>query len=50
VEDHRGHLAPGLVADLTVYDRPLVAGPELLATRVDLTVVGGEIVYERGAE
>ncbi|MBK9034307.1 MAG: amidohydrolase [Myxococcales bacterium] len=50
VEEQRGHLAPGLVADLTVYDRPLVAGRELLDTHVDLTVVGGEIVFERGAE
>ena len=50
VEDYRGHLAPGMVADLTVYDRPLVADHTLLDTRVDLTIVGGEIVYERGAE
>jgi predicted amidohydrolase YtcJ len=50
VEDHRGRMAPGMVADLTVYDRRLTADASLLATEVDLTIVGGEIVYERGAK
>ena len=50
VEDYRGHLAPGMVADLTVYDRPLVADHTLLDAHVDATIVGGELVYERGGE
>ncbi|MEZ4398451.1 MAG: amidohydrolase [Kofleriaceae bacterium] len=48
VEDQRGRLAPGLAADLTVYDRRLVADRSLLDAAVDLTIVGGELVYERG--
>ncbi len=50
VEDFRGHLAPGMVADLTVYDRPLVADHTLLEAHIDATIVGGELVYERGGE
>ena len=49
VEEHRGRVIAGMVADLTVFDRALVEGRELLDTRIDLTVVGGEVVYERGA-
>jgi hypothetical protein len=45
-ENKRGAIAAGMLADLTVYDRALVAG-ELLATRIDMTVVGGRIVFER---
>ncbi len=48
VEQHRGWVVPGMVADLTVFDRPLVAGPGLLDTGVELTIVGGEVVFERG--
>jgi predicted amidohydrolase YtcJ len=47
VEEHRGRLVPGFVADVTVFDRPLVAGRELLDTGVAMTIVGGEVVYER---
>ena len=35
--------------DLTVFDRRLVAGRELLDTEAALTIVGGEVVFERGA-
>jgi predicted amidohydrolase YtcJ len=45
-EGRRGRLAPGYVADLTVFDRELVA-ERLAATRVDLTIVGGRVVYDR---
>jgi predicted amidohydrolase YtcJ len=47
VERSRGALRPGWVADITVYDRPLVADSSLLATQVDMTVVGGDVAYER---
>lgn len=50
VEDERGRMAPGMLADLTVYDRALAADASLLATQIELTIVGGEIVYERGAK
>ncbi len=45
-EMHRGRLVPGQVADITIYDRDL--RPESLRdTQVDLTIVGGRVVYER---
>ena len=46
VEDARGRIRVGMVADLTVVDRQLVAA-DLLETRVDLTIVGGRVVFER---
>ena len=50
VEDQRGRVQPGMVADLTVFDRPLVAGHALLDTEAAATIVGGEIVFERAAK
>ncbi len=46
-EGHHGTIAPGYMADLTVFDHDLVVGPTLLTTRIDLTIVGGAIVYQR---
>ncbi len=48
VEGTRGRVEPGMVADFTVFDRPLVAGRSLLDTQADLTIVGGEVVFDRG--
>jgi predicted amidohydrolase YtcJ len=45
-DDQRGRIAVGMVADLTVYDRPL-RPTSLLETQVDLTVVDGRVVFER---
>lgn len=50
VEDERGRVQPGMVADLTVFDRPLIAGHALLDTEAAATIVGGEIVFERAAK
>jgi predicted amidohydrolase YtcJ len=47
VEGARGKVKVGMAADLTVVDRKLEAGPGLLETQVDLTVVGGRVVFER---
>jgi predicted amidohydrolase YtcJ len=47
VEELRGKVKVGMVADLTVVDRKLEAGAALLETQVDLTVVGGRVVFER---
>jgi predicted amidohydrolase YtcJ len=46
-EAHHGALAPGYVADVSVFDRALAPDRSLLATRADLTIVGGRIVFER---
>lgn len=48
-EANRGSLSPGKWADLAVLgDDPVAVEPEALgAIRVDMTVVGGKIVFER---
>jgi hypothetical protein len=48
-EGNRGSLSPGRWADLAVLsDDPTTVEPEALtAIRVDMTVVGGRIVFER---
>jgi predicted amidohydrolase YtcJ len=45
----KGTLEPGKLADLAVFARDIFHVPpvEILATPVDLTVVGGRVVYER---
>ncbi len=42
-EAHRGRIAPGFIADLTVFDRPLSPDRSLLEAKADLVVVGGAI-------
>src|SRR5262249_15318426 len=46
-ENDRGRVTAGFVADLPVYDRLLPADRRLLEVRIDMTIVGGKIVYER---
>jgi predicted amidohydrolase YtcJ len=46
-EARRGVLAVGRDADLTVFDRALAPDRSLLETRVDFTIVAGEIVFRR---
>jgi predicted amidohydrolase YtcJ len=48
-EAEKGTLAPGKLADLVVFERDLFKIPprEILSTPVDLTIVGGRIVFER---
>lgn len=48
-EDIKGTLEPGKLADLIVLDRDLltVEPSEIMDTEVDLTIVGGEVLYER---
>ena len=43
-EAWRGSATPGMAADLTVFDGPPAT---LLRARVDATIVGGRVVYER---
>jgi len=47
----KGRLVPGQLADVAVFSRNLLtADPEevLKDTRCDLTIRGGEVVFERG--
>jgi predicted amidohydrolase YtcJ len=48
-ESLKGTLAPGFVADIVILDRDLFTIPpeQIRDARVDLTVVGGKVVYER---
>jgi predicted amidohydrolase YtcJ len=46
-EAHRGRIAPGFVADLTVFDRALAPDRGLLEAKADLVVLGGKIARER---
>ncbi|MCB1006384.1 MAG: amidohydrolase family protein, partial [Acidimicrobiales bacterium] len=49
-EEHvKGSIQPGLLADLALLDRdPLGCAPaDIAGTQVDLTVLGGEVVFER---
>ncbi|CAH1655528.1 Amidohydrolase [Hyphomicrobiales bacterium] len=49
-ENVKGRLAPGFLADVAVFSRDLLtADPAdiLKDTRCDLTILGGEVVYER---
>ena len=49
LENVKGSLAPGRLADMVVMDRDLFTVPveQILAAKVDYTVVGGEIVWDR---
>ena len=48
-EGQLGTLAPGKIADVTVFARDLTTlrPEELLSTQVEMTMVGGEIGYRR---
>jgi predicted amidohydrolase YtcJ len=51
-EDHlKGTIAAGKLADLAVLDRDYFRVPddELKDVKVDMTVVGGKVAWERGA-
>ncbi len=49
MEDRKGMLKAGYLADLAVFDKDLrtIPSQEILNTRAVLTVVGGKVVYER---
>jgi len=48
-EDEKGTLTPGKLADVTVLSDNILESPanQIRDTQVDLTILGGEIVYER---
>jgi predicted amidohydrolase YtcJ len=47
-EDSKGTLTPGRLADIVVlsHDLRTASEPDLLKARVDLTIIGGQVVYE----
>ena len=48
-EERKGSLAPGKLADLVVLSRDILTVPEeeILDARVDLTILGGKVRYQR---
>ena len=48
-ETQKGQLAPGMLADMTIHSRDLLAikPEEILQTEAVMTILGGRVVYER---
>jgi len=46
VEDFRGRIQRGMVADLTVFDRDLAAAGAVTEAQISMTIVGGVVVFE----
>ena len=46
-ENEKGSIEPGKLADFTVFSRDImkIPEPEILKTRCEMTIIGGEIVY-----
>jgi len=51
-ETRKGRLVPGMLGDVAVFSRDmLTASPEeILDTRCDITIRGGEVVFDRNGE
>ncbi|MGW8267365.1 MAG: amidohydrolase [Longimicrobiales bacterium] len=49
MEDRKGMLKEGYLADMVIYDRDFMTGPqeEIMQALVDYTIVGGRVVYAR---
>jgi predicted amidohydrolase YtcJ len=50
-EGLKGSITPGKLADLVVLSKDIMRVPEdeIPSARVDLTIVGGQVRYQRGA-
>lgn len=50
MEDRKGILKPGYLADIVITDKDLLTIPEneIMKTKVDYTIVGGKVVYQSG--
>ena len=50
MEDRKGMLKPGYLADIVIVDRDLLTIPEneIMKTKVDYTIVGGKVVFSSG--
>ncbi len=49
-EDEKGSLTPGKLADIAVLSQDLVTVPddEIMDTRIEMTILGGKVVYRDG--
>lgn len=49
MEDRKGMIKPGYLADIVITDRDLMTIPEdeIMKTTVDYTIVGGKVVYSK---
>lgn len=49
MEDRKGILKPGYLADIVILDKDLLTIPEseIMKTRVDYTITGGKLVFDR---
>jgi predicted amidohydrolase YtcJ len=47
-EADKGSIEPGKLADLTILSKDImkIPAPEILKTRCEMTIIGGEVVYE----
>jgi len=50
MEDRKGMIKKGYLADIVITDRdlPVVPETEIMKTKVDYTIVGGNVVYDSG--
>jgi hypothetical protein len=50
MEDRKGMIRPGFLADIVILDKDLTTIPEhdIMKTKVDYTITGGKIVYASG--
>ncbi|MBN2667458.1 MAG: amidohydrolase [Bacteroidales bacterium] len=50
MEDRKGIIKPGYLADIVITDRDLLTIPEdqIMKTKVDYTITGGRVVWEAG--
>ena len=50
MDDRKGIIKPGYLADIVIVDKDLLTIPEdqIMKTKVDYTIVGGRIVYSSG--
>ncbi|MDX1402858.1 MAG: amidohydrolase family protein, partial [Kiloniellales bacterium] len=51
-EKQKGKLTPGYLADIAVFDKDIFScqAEELLECNIDLTLLGGEVVFDRLGE
>jgi hypothetical protein len=52
MEKRKGILKPGYLADLVIMEKDLLTMPsgEIMKNRVDVTIVGGKVIYRRGQQ